>query len=127
MRLFGEVAQTKGEPKRKQWAKGIRPFKVPDLNFKANHFQELTDLSVSQTKAPITIQLSDAQLKALAFHLLTLLGFPFHTTSFERGVQLTTSLAILTLSTDMQDVASFSKVAARQRNENAPKKAQNVK
>ena len=108
-------------------AMGIRPFKVPDLNFKANHFQELTDLSVSQTESPSTIQLSDAQLKALAFHPLTLPGFPFHTTSFERGVQLTTSLAMLTLSADMQDVASFSKVAARQRNENASKKAWNIK
>ena len=40
---------------------------------------------------------------------------------------MTTSLAMLTLSADMHDVASFSKVVARQRNENAPKKAWNVK
>ena len=73
----------KGEPKRKQGAKVIRPFQVPDLNFKANHCQELTDFSVSQTEAPITIQLPDTELKALAFHPLTLPGFPFHTTSFE--------------------------------------------
>ena len=34
---------------------------------------------------------------------------------------------MLTLSTDMHDVASFSKVATRQINENTPKKAWNVK
>ena len=73
----------KGKPKRKQRSKVIRPFQVPDLNLKANYIQELTDLSVPQTEAPITIQLSDAQLKALAFHPLTLPGFPFHTTSIE--------------------------------------------
>ena len=83
IRLFGEVAQTKGEPKRKQGAKGIRPFQVPDLNFMANYCQELTHFSVSQTEAPINIQLPDAKLKVLAFHPLTLPGFPFHTISFE--------------------------------------------
>ena len=36
-------------------------------------------------------------------------------------------LAMLTLSADMLDVASFSKVATRQINENTPKKAWNVK
>ena len=40
---------------------------------------------------------------------------------------MTTSLAMLTLSADMHDVASFSKVATRQINENTPKKAWNVK
>ena len=91
----------KGEPRRKQGAKGIRPFQVLDLNFKANHIQDLTDFSVSQTVAPITMKLSDAQLKALAFHPLTLPGFPCHTTSCEQGVQLTTSSTILTSSADM--------------------------
>lgn len=36
-------------------------------------------------------------------------------------------LAMLTLSADMLDVASFSKVATRQINENTPKKAWNIK
>ena len=63
----------------------------------------------------------------LGFHPLTLPRFPFYKISFELGVQLTTSLALLTLSADMHDVASFSKVATRQINENTPKKAWNVK
>ena len=83
IRLFCEVAKMKGKPKRKQGAKGIRPFQVPDLNFKANHCQELTHFSVSQKEAPINIQLPDTKLKVLAFHPLTLPGFPFYTISFE--------------------------------------------
>ena len=116
IRLFGEVTQTKGEPKRKQGAKGIRPFQVRDLNFKANHIQDLNDLSVSQAEAPVTIKVSDAQLKALAFHPLTLPGFPCHTTSCEQGVQLTTSSTMLTSSANIQYGASFFKVAVRKGN-----------
>ena len=57
-------------------------------NFEAQHISELSDLASSETEAPLTLALSDIELRGLAFRPLDMQGFPCHTTAFERGVQV---------------------------------------
>ena len=124
IRRKGEVSwpRRKGEPVRPQGSVGIRPFKVPDLNWDAKTLEDLVDKECFITEAPLTKDLSDEELKSLAFAPLQLPGYPCHTTSCERAVQLTTSSAMVAKSSSMQDGASFAKISARERNKNARKK-----
>ena len=109
----------KGEPMRPDGSKGIRPFQVPSLNWKARSLEDLVDKSLYITEPPLTQELTGEQLKSLAFTSLQLPGFPCHTTSCERAVQLTTSSAMLSSSSIMQDGESFAKMAAKERNQAA--------
>ena len=90
VRKKGDVTwkKRKGEPAREPGMIGIRPFKVPDINFDANHISELCDLALSMTEAPITMKLSDQELRVLTFHPLDLKGLPCTTMACERGVQV---------------------------------------
>ena len=98
---------------------GVRPFRVPVINFEAAHISELTDLSLSTTEAPLTMAMTDTEIKSLVFTPLDLKGLPCHTTACERGVQLTTSSAMVAADHDLRDGCSFNKIAARERNKNA--------
>ena len=102
--------------------KGVRPFKVPDINFEANHISELSDLSLCSTEAPLTMDLTENELRSIAFQPLDLKGLPCHTTACERGVQITTSSATVVSDPEMRDGCSYNKIAARERNNNALKK-----
>ena len=66
----------------------VRVFKVPKLNFLADHISELSVLEDGATEAPFTVNLSDGELKALAFSPLDLKGLPCTTQACERGVQV---------------------------------------
>ena len=106
--------------------KGIRPFRVPLINFDARHISELSDLAICETEAPVTSNLDESQLRAFAFKPLNLRGLPCHTTACECGVQITTSSAMVASKTDLRDGASFNKIAARRRNEDAEMKLWNI-
>ena len=119
-------------------------FLVPKINFSARSISELCDLANSETEAPLTLNLTDCELKAIAFTPMDLDGFPCHTTACERGVQVlhhnnylhhlimisilqvTTSSCLVSTDRDLQDGASFSEVAARNRNSDAYKKQWNI-
>ena len=53
------------------------------VRYVGQQFQGQPVPRLTQKEAPINIQLPDTKLKELAFHPLTLPGFPFHTISFE--------------------------------------------
>ena len=128
VRQKGEVVweRRKGEPKRGQGMRGIRPFRVPEINFQANHVSELSDLYSSLTEAPITLKMTDAEIRALAFTPLNLEGLPCTTLACERGVQVTTSSAMTCSDLQLQDGSSFNKEAARERNKDAEHKIWNL-
>jgi len=75
---------------------GIRPFKVPDLNFEASDYSELIQWADGTvTDPPILSHLSDEQIQA---HIkgdekVFIPDYPCHTQSVERCVKLVTQAA----------------------------------
>ena len=105
---------------------GIRPFKVPLLNFEAQSICELSDLSDAKTEPPLTMKYSFEQLCEIISTPLSLMSLPCHTTACERGVQITTAAAVVSANTELQDGCSFNKFSAIKRNKNALKKSWKV-
>ena len=100
----------------------IRQFRVPKLDFSASHISEICDFASFETEAPAALHMTELELRAIAFQPLSLNGLQCHTTAYERAVQITTSSALVAIDPDMRDAASFNKISARKRNENARQK-----
>ena len=115
--------------KKQKWPKichGVRPFKVPALNFNAESISELSNLDDCVTEPPITMNLSDQDVLDLFEKPLNLGGVPCTTTACERAVQLTSSAVQVSADPDMQDASNFSKISSRKRNKDARNKKWNV-
>ena len=106
---------------------GIRLFRVPYINFKSESISQLTDLTLAETEPPLTLGMSEGELKSITDIPMDLGGYPCHTTSCERAVQITSAASLITSDRDMQDGHSFNKIEARSRNVNAHGKKWNVK
>ena len=86
----------------------------------------MTDLIPAETELPLTLGLSEGELKSITKIPMNLGGYPYHT-SCDKAVQITSAASLFTSDWDMQDGHSFNKVEARSRNSNAHGRKWNVK
>ena len=75
---------------RKSKSRALRVFRVPRLNWQAEHFTEMISWCGQVTEPPVTKQLSDTEIKTARDHPLELPSFPCHSQSVERCVKLVT-------------------------------------
>lgn len=77
---------------------GVRPFKLPAINFAATHYTELLDWEKELvTEPPLTADLTDADLQDICDHPLQVAAFPVHTVAVERAVKVVTEAAAAVL------------------------------
>ena len=101
------------------WKKygGVRPFKRPQINFKASSLIDLNLLPLTslKTEPPLTSHIKSADLEALLLNPLQV-DLPLATTSVERAVKQVTSAATRCSDPSEQDGCSFLAESARKRN-----------
>ncbi|KAF0287675.1 hypothetical protein FJT64_013924 [Amphibalanus amphitrite] len=70
---------------------GVRPFKLPEINFEATHFTELIDWEQELvTEPPLLSELSGEELEAVAATPHSVPPYPVHTQAVERVVRTVT-------------------------------------
>ena len=96
--------------------KNVRAFKVPSVpNVNVKSVYELTDLSQLITEPPVTLALTDEELKHLTSFPLDL-KIPSSTVAVERCVKITTAFAKVTSDPVLQDGFSLQRISARKKN-----------
>ena len=83
-------AVTKIMAARKRKARELRVFRVPHLNWQAEHFSDMISWSGHVTEPPVTKLMSDAEITSARDQPLELPSFPCHSQSVERCVKLVT-------------------------------------
>ena len=79
---------------RQQPQEGVRPFKLPTINFAATHYTELLEWEKELiTEPPLTTDLTDAELQDICCQPLQIAAFPVHTVAVERAVKVVTEAA----------------------------------
>ena len=71
----------------------MRKFRVPKLNFEATAYWDMIDIESELYEPPLTMHLSDEQIKAFEKTPLCIPDYPNHTQAVERAVKLTTEAA----------------------------------
>ncbi|KAF0287669.1 hypothetical protein FJT64_013938 [Amphibalanus amphitrite] len=72
----------------------VRPYVLPKVNFSASNFTELLDWSAEDiTEPPLTMTLSDAEIRDICATPLEIGAFPVHTVAVERAVKVVTEAA----------------------------------
>ena len=71
----------------------VRKFRVPKLNFEAATFIDMIDFEKELYEPPLTMHLSDEQIRDIAITPLSIPDYPSHTQAVERAVKLTTEAA----------------------------------
>ena len=71
----------------------VRKFRVPKLNFEATAYWDMIDIESELYEPPLTMHLSDEQIKAFEKTPLCIPDYPNHTQAVERAVKLTTEAA----------------------------------
>ena len=73
---------------------GVRPFRLPTINFAATHYTELLEWEKEPvTEPPLTTDLTDAELRGIISQPLHVAAFPVHTVAVERAVKVVTEAA----------------------------------
>ena len=105
--------------KKLQWKKfgGVRPFKKPKINFKADSLYNLNTIPLTslKTEPPLTINISNSDLDDIVQSPLNV-DLPLSTTAVERAVKNVTAAASKTCDPIEQDGISFLAEASRNRN-----------
>ena len=89
-RAVRELAVTRILAARKQNVRQLRVFRVPCLNWRAEHFTDMISWCGRITEPPVTKDLSDSEITSARDQPLELPGFPCHSQSVERCVKLVT-------------------------------------
>ena len=88
---------------------------MPQLNFDAKTVYDLSDLTKNTLDSPVTVGMSNTQLKEILTHLLDL-NLPISTMAVERGVKTVTKASTVTADPVLQDGYSFQVMAAQKKN-----------
>lgn len=91
----------------------VRAFKVPKLNFEAKSYVAMTDLETVLYEPPLTMHLSDDQIKAIIEEPLIVPNYPNHTQAVERAVKLTTEASSKVIGSKQRHGMICQKISAR--------------
>ena len=82
----------------------IRKFVVTKINFKANNYTELFDWkTVKFSEPPLTMRLSDDEIRGFILTPLELPQYPFHTQAVERGIKVVSEAASAVIGEEARD------------------------
>ena len=82
----------------------IRKFVIPKINFKANDYTELFDWKTAKfLEPPLTMKLSDDEIRGFILTLLKLLRYPCHTLAVERGIKVVSKAASAVIGEEARD------------------------
>ena len=85
---------------------GIRPMRTPAIYFGASCLYGLADWTLADTELPLTMDLSEEELKGIIDESL-FADLPCHTTAMERGVKGTTAAALKCANQTERDGLTF--------------------
>ena len=82
----------------------IRKFVIPKINFKANNYTELFDWeTVKFSEPPLTMRLSDDEIRGFILTPLELPRYPCHTQAVERGIKVVSEAAAAVIGEEARD------------------------
>ena len=93
----------------------MRKVRNPKLNLEATKLEDLVDLNQASSSPPLLFNLTDDQLDLLKDEPLSV-DLPCSTTAVERGVKENTAVATMVSGAWQQDMVSWNRVSARERN-----------
>lgn len=92
----------------------VRKFRVPKLNFEAATYVDMIDLEKELYEPPLTMHLSDEQIRDIIMTPLNIPNYPSHTQAVERAVKLTTEAASKVVGYEQRHGMICQRVKARQ-------------
>ena len=92
----------------------IRKFVIPKFIFKANDYTELFDWKTAKfLEPPLTMKLSDDEIRGFILTLLELLRYPCHTQAVERGIKVVSEAASAVIGEEARDGLIRQKLLSR--------------
>ena len=110
-----EIVKRLRKKEKRSKRKTVRKVQNPKLNLEATKLSELVDLSQASSSPPLLFNLNDDQLELLKDEPLSV-DLPCSTTAVERGVKENTAVATMVSGAWQQDMVSWNRVSARERN-----------
>ena len=110
-----EIVKSLRKKEKRSKRKTVRKVRNPKLNLEATKLEDLVDLNQASSSPPLLFNLTDDQLDLLKDEPLSV-DLPCSTTAVERGVKENTAVATMVSGAWQQDMVSWNRVSARERN-----------
>ena len=110
-----EIVKRLRKKEKRSKRKTVRKVKNQELNLEATKLSELVDLSKAASSPPLLFKMTDEELDQLKDEPLVV-DLPCSTTAVERAVKEGTAVATMVSGTWEQDMVSWNRISARERN-----------